>query len=167
VFDAALAELEALNEEYEQMRLALKALGERRNQARAAFDAIFTQRGTYVELQSGGDPVLIQQVALPVKNPSAKLPPLPAPYGLRTDLGEVAGQMTLRWDTVSGARSYLLEKSAVLPDGGREWSLTKVGPSLAKLTDLVVGTRYAFRVAAVGGAGGRSPWSPEVERVAG
>lgn len=167
VFDAALAELEALNEQYEQMRLELKALGEQRNQARAAFDAIFTQRGTYVELQSGGDPVLIQQVALPVKNPSLKLPPLAPPIGLRTDLNGVPGNISIRWETVAGARSYLLERSVVLPDGERNWSLMRVGPSQARLTDLVVGTRYAFRVAAVGGAGGRSPWSPEVERVAG
>ncbi|WP_176159298.1 fibronectin type III domain-containing protein [Prosthecobacter debontii] len=48
-----------------------------------------------------------------------------------------------------------------------DWVLIKVGGSNAKLEGLEVGTRYAFRVAAVGGTEGRSPWSLEVERVAG
>jgi hypothetical protein len=167
VFGAKLTELEAVNAEYEEKRLALKAVNERRSRIRDEFNAIFTQRGTYVELQSGGSAELIQEVALPVQSPSVKLPQLASPIGLRTDLNGTPGVMRVRWETVTGARSYLLEKSVVLPDGLRDWVLIKVGGSNAKLEGLEVGTRYAFRVAAVGGAEGRSPWSLEVERVAG
>lgn len=165
-FAAKLAELEAAQLEYEEMKSALKSLSGARDRIRAEFDAMFTQRGTYVELTSGGNSELIQDVALPVKSASTPLGLLQPPIGLRTDLNGSPGCMQVRWGTTTGARAYLLECSLVLPNGVRDWKLLKVGGSNCRLTDLIVGQAYAFRVAAVGGLNGRSEWSLEVQRTA-
>lgn len=167
VFDAKLAELEGVLAEMENHKVAGKALTERRDAVRAEFELLFAQRGTYVELTSGGDATVIASAGLPVRNPPTPTGILPYPGDLRVDLNGVTGEMLVRWMAVTGAKGYMLEMAEVINDQTGPFSLVYMGgKSSHRLMNMTVGKTYAFRVASAGGADGKSPWSPEVWRAA-
>ena len=94
---------------------------------------------------------------------------LPPPLGLRLKVTQVHGELQVRWNTVTGAKSYLLEFAEIPTSGGGDlpWVQARLGGKLSYLAQgLIPGRRYAFRVAAVGGSTGSSAWSPVVERMA-
>lgn len=134
---------------------------------RATAEAMIKTRATYVQLTSNGNTELILSTGFPVRSPNTPVGVLPAPLGLRVDLNGTIGKMILNWNAVPKARSYLVECAIAGGPGPLEWKLIEVGgkPTLT-LNDRVVGVTYIFRVAAVGGTGGRSDWSAEVTRTA-
>jgi hypothetical protein len=76
-------------------------------------------------------------------------------------------QLLIRWFTVPRARTYTLECAEIIDNEPLAWTQIHVGGKLSCLAkQLIPGHRYAFRLAALGGADGRSPWSPTVERMA-
>ena len=105
---------------------------------------------------------------------------LPPPLGLRLKVTQVHGELQVRWNTVTGAKSYLLEFAEIPTSGGGDlpwvqarlggnlpWVQARLGGKLSYLAQgLIPGRRSAFRVAAVGGSTGSSAWSPVVERMA-
>ena len=88
-----------------------------------------------------------------------------APPSLTATFGDHDGEIDLTWDTVRGARSYVVERS---PDPPTESSWTHAAVSTRSRTtieDLTSGTRYWFRVAAVT-ATGQSAWSNPAMKIA-
>ena len=80
------------------------------------------------------------------------------PTGLESTIGDHDGQLDLSWDPVSGARSYVIEQSSD-PPTTTGWTHAGVSTKSSTTVDgLRSGTRYWFRVAAVG-PGGQSGWS--------
>lgn len=78
--------------------------------------------------------------------------------------GQNPGTVTLRWQRVKGATTYLIQyaAAATLPSAfNREESVTRAKYAI---TALVSGVRYWFRVAALGAAG-PSPWTNAVSVV--
>ena len=74
---------------------------------------------------------------------------------------------TLTKQQCPGARTYILECAEIIDNEPLAWTQIHVGGKLSCLVkQLIPGHRYAFRLAALGGADGRSPWSPTVERMA-
>ena len=167
VFDSKLAELKQVVAELENQRLACLALTQRRDRLRAEFEGLFQQRGTYVQLTSSGSTQLIASAGLPVRSRNSRIGRLPHPLALRVELNGEEGLMLLRWEPVPGARAYLLEYAEVIDNVATGWTLKKVtGRTRQRLKGMLIGKTYAFRVAAVGGEDGSSPWSPEVWRTA-
>ena len=75
--------------------------------------------------------------------------------------------MVIRWDPVAGAKSYMLEVAEVVNNVAVGWRLMYVGGKFStRQSGMEVGKTYAFRVATVGGEGGRSAFCPEVWRAA-
>ena len=168
VFDAKLAEFEGILAQLENLRLMAKGLTEQRDVVRAQFEALFTQRGAYVELASGGDANIIQSAGLPVRNGRTPVGVLPFPGDLRVDLNDVEGEMIVRWMAVTSAKGYMLQMAEVKDGQTGEFSLIYTGGKFStRLTGMPLGKTLAFRVAAVGGVDGKSPWSPEVWRTVG
>jgi hypothetical protein len=167
IFDAALAAYEAKVSEIEIHHEAGKALTNDRDLLRAEFELLFNQRGSYVEMTSQGDASWIMSAALPVKNGRTPMGVLPYPLALTVDLGDVAGAMTIRWQSVSGAKTYMLEIAEVVDNVPVGWTLAYMGGKYSTRKEgMTVGKVYAFRVAAVGGEGGMSSFSPPVTRAA-
>ena len=82
------------------------------------------------------------------------------------ELNGTPGLMLLGWASVAGATSYNIQFS-LATTADRHWDLlTTSKVSKASLPGMIIGQLYAFRVAAVGGANGQSPWSAEVVRMA-
>jgi Fibronectin type III domain len=68
------------------------------------------------------------------------------------------GEMELTWDSVNGAKSYLVQFSTE-PGGAANWSLAMAcTKSKATIKNLESGKKYWFKVAALGSAG-QGPWS--------
>ena len=166
IFDGKLAELEAVLAELENHRVLGRNLTEQRNVLRAEFEQIFTLRGNYVELTSEGDADWIASAGLSVKNPPTPMGILPPPLGLRADWTQLSGQLLVRWDPMTAAKGgYLLEMAEVVNGVPVGWAIKYMGGKFSTLqTGLEGGKTYAFRVAAVGGEGGKSAFSPEVQR---
>jgi hypothetical protein len=127
------------------------------------FDQAMSQLALYVESVAGQDNELILSVGLDVRGPSA--PTSPQPPTLTVTVGDHDGELDLAWDTVRGARSYVVERS---PDPPAESTYTHAAVSTRSrvtIEGLTSGTRYWFRVAAVT-SNEQGPWSNPVARVA-
>lgn len=168
IFDAKLAEFEGILAQLDNLRLMAKGLTDQRDIVRVEFEALFGQRGTYVELASGGDANIILSAGLPVRNGRTPVGVLPFPGDLRVDLNGVEGEMVVRWTAVKNAKGYMLQMAEVKDGVAGEFSLAYTGGKFStRLTGMPLGKNLAFRVAAVGGEDGKSPWSPEVWRTVG
>jgi hypothetical protein len=155
---------EAINE-VELAKLAVTHAVASRNAIRQQLTDAFNQRASYVQDASNGHPSAILSAGLPLQKQRQPKGQLPWPTNFRINLGEVAGTMLLRWDSVPGNEGYLLRWS---PDQTpRQWvNLNRCGRPKQFLEELTIGYTYIFQVATAGGSGGQSAWSPEVQRTA-
>lgn len=120
--------------------------------ARTALETLLAQRGSYVELTSGGDEAKIESAGFNVRSASAPVGVLAAPGNLVSTAGDNEGDVDLSWNRLRGAGSYEAESMVNTPPGA--WQAVKtVTASRLAVTGLTPGTVYAFRVRAVGAAG--------------
>ncbi len=152
----------------------------------AILDNILSQLGNYVEATAnaaaaaGGDAqAIILSAGMDFKRPKNKAPLPLAPAGL-TGVSIVEGAIDLKWKSVKYARAYIIEISnditaggvisTTVPESGARafyvWSIndvcTKVKFTVSGLTS---GTKYAFRVYAIGTAGKGAASIPVVVKV--
>lgn len=125
-----------------------------------ALDWIITQLAGYVESASDGDKAKIESAGFTVRNPPVPIGALPAPTDLQVFASEHAGSADVSWKNVRGAKAYTIERAADAPH--LDWGV--IGNSTkrqASLNSMVSGTKYWFRVSAIGAAG-QSAWSDPV-----
>jgi hypothetical protein len=135
------------------------------NQKEEALDAALTQLAGYVESVSGGDEAKITSAGMDLRAAQTATGDLPAPEALDATPGRRDGEIELSWDRVDKARSYVVERSPDPPTAA-SWQHASISTkSQATVAALTSGTKYWFRVAAVGPSG-QSPWSHPVARVA-
>ena len=128
-------------------------------------DQKLTQLAGYVESVAGKDDTLITSVGMEIKA-ARSTPTLPsAPQALSATAGDHDGEILLSWKPVPNAKSYIIESSTD-PATVTSWEHAGVAASATKtISNLKSGTRFWFRVAAVG-AGGQSGWSEQATKVA-
>ncbi|MFL6336180.1 MAG: fibronectin type III domain-containing protein [Pyrinomonadaceae bacterium] len=126
---------------------------------------LMTQVGAYVESVAGADEALIMSAGLEMRSAATADSTAPAaPETLSATTGNHEGEVELSWDTVRGARSYVVERSTD-PQAG-PWTQAGVSPRSSLIIEgLESGKRYYFRVAAVT-LNGQSPWSNHAVKVA-
>jgi hypothetical protein len=128
--------------------------------ARTALEVATTKRGNYVENASNGVEATILSAGFDVRAPGAPIGDLPAPANLVATMGDLAGEVDLACDRVRGAASYIWHCRLYSAPNG-PWQQTKVSKkSSTTAVGLVSGTKYAFRVCAVG-TEGEGAWSDE------
>jgi hypothetical protein len=135
------------------------------NNAESKLDQVLTQLAGYVESVAGKDDTLITSIGMETKAlPST--PTLPnVPQGLTAATGDHDGVLFLSWKPVTNAKSYVIESSTD-PATLTSWEHAAIATSATKtITNLKSGTRFWFRVAAVG-AGGQSGWSEHATKTA-
>ena len=125
---------------------------------------MLTQLAAYVESVAGRDDALITSVGLETKA-SRSSPTLPGvPQALSATAGDHDGEIFLSWRPVANAKSYTVESSTD-PAAAASWTHAGIATSATRvIANLKSGTRYWFRVAAVG-AGGQSGWSEHATKV--
>lgn len=124
--------------------------------------------GRVGQTKSGGDPVKIGAIGLDVAtghSPSGGA--LPAPTNLTAEMGALPGQVFLACDVLTGAKLFIWQ---VCTDPMLEANWRQIGmdsKTKCTATGLISGTKYWFRVAALGtGTGNQSPWSDPVLKMA-
>lgn len=150
----------------EAAKQAQKAATAYKDEQRASLFLGLSQRGDYVQTASNGNAPVILTSGFDVKATPTPIGVLPPPLNLRVDLNGTIGKMIVSWNAVAKARGYVLE-CAEVTEAPPVWKLIEVGgkPTIT-LNGQTVGVTYLFRVAAVGGTGGRSDWSTQVSRTA-
>jgi phosphodiesterase/alkaline phosphatase D-like protein len=132
-----------------------------------ALDKIMSQLAGYVQSVAGDDDTKIHSAGMDTRSAAqgaATVEPT-LPQALTPTAGDHDGEVDLSWDTVSRAKSYIIEKSAD-PPTATSWQHAGVSPrSTFTVTGLTPGTRYWFRVAAVS-TGGQSGWSDPAMKIA-
>lgn len=162
------AALDGLTEASAQVQLARADVTTRivnQNNAESKLDQVLTQLAGYVESVAGKDDTLITSVGMQTKA-SPSTPSLPGvPQAVTASAGDHDGELFLSWKSVPNARSYIIESSTD-PATLTSWEHAGVATSATKtISNLKSGTRFWFRVAAVG-AGGQSGWSEHATKVA-
>jgi hypothetical protein len=127
-------------------------------------DQEITQVSGYIESASGGDEQAIIAAGLGIRS-AASSRDVTAPTGFSLTEGDHDAELKGHWDRVLGASSYVLERSAD-PPTDTSWVHEKVVTrSSTTISGLTRGTKYWFRVAAIG-ASGQSGWSTPVMKIA-
>jgi hypothetical protein len=162
------AALDALEEAFAQIqasRAKVTALTVTQDNAEAKLDQTLTQVAAYVESVAGRDDTLITSVGMELKS-SPSTTTLPSvPQALTAAAGDHDGELLLSWKSVPNAKSYVIESSTD-PATVTSWEHVGIATSATKIvTGLKSGTRFWFRIAAVG-AGGQSGWSEHATKVA-
>jgi len=136
------------------------------NQKEDTLDRVLTQLAAYVESVAGGNEQLILSAGMDMRAAAvAATDPPGQPQALTPTAGDHDAEIDLSWDNVSGAKSYVIDKSGD-PVTPTSWSHAGVSTrSNFTATGLTSGTRYWFRVAAVNN-NGQSGWSDPATKIA-
>ena len=162
---AAADALEAAANAAQAARLEAKRRTAARDVREDELTQLITQLGVHVESVAGGDESRIMSAGLEMRSDRTTDSSAPAaPETLTATTGNHEGEIELSWDTVRGARSYVVER-ATDPQAG-PWTQAGVSPRSSLIVEgLESGKRYHFRVAAVT-LNGQSPWSNQAVKVA-
>ncbi|HEX8492433.1 MAG TPA: fibronectin type III domain-containing protein [Pyrinomonadaceae bacterium] len=125
-----------------------------------------TRLAGYVESASGGRDDVILSAAMDVRAPSvvSNAPPS-APISATATTGDRDGEIDLSWNAVQGAQSYIVQVSPNPPTDTSWTQAAVVTASRCTISNLTSGSKYWFRVSAVG-AGGQSGWSDPTTKMA-
>jgi hypothetical protein len=152
--------------EAQTARLTAKEKTTIQNKKEAAMDLLLNQLAAYVESVAGSNEELILSAGMDTRAAAVAGTGTPGqPQALTPTAGDYDGQIDLSWDTVNGARSYVIQQSGD-PVTATSWSYggvsTKSSFTAAGLTS---GTRFWFRVAAIN-SNGQSGWSDPATKTA-
>jgi hypothetical protein len=164
--DAANQELQAVLNQIAQIKIALRSAMARRDAIRKTVEANYRAEASYVQSASNGNTNAIVSAGFLLRATPSPVGNLAAPVGLNLTLNGTIGVMYLTWAPVDKARSYMIQVSdaATLE---RDWKSLRISTATKqKVDNLEPGKTYAYRIAAIGGASGQSPWSAEVIRMA-
>lgn len=156
----ATNELETAAAETQEARQLAKTKTSAQGQKEDTLDKLMSQLSGYVESVAGDNEELVRRAGMDTRaaagGASSATPAVPP--ALSATRGDREGDIDCSWDTVAGARSYVIEISPD-PPTATSWAHAGVSTkSRSTISNLTPGTRYWFRVAAVGTAG-QSGWS--------
>lgn len=127
---------------------------------------MMAQLAAHVESVAGSDEAKIRSAGMDTKAAaSAPTEITEPPANLSATAGDRDGEIDLAWEAVSGAKSYVLERTSD-PANAASWTHTGVSTKSSQtINGLTSGTRYWFRVAAINGVG-QSGWSDPAVKIA-
>jgi len=126
---------------------------------------LLLQEAAYVQNITAGDKTKIESSGFSVGNPPAPIGPLPTPVELEIDSNTNPGTLALRWKGVRGADSYTVERALDTTTPLNWVVVASVTKPKALAEGLTSGSRYWFRVAAIGAAG-TSLWTDPISKFA-
>jgi len=112
----------------------------------------------YAEMVTGRDPVKLQSLALPLRNPRSTPAACVTVAGLATSVGNNEGEMAASWNRQGQADWYEIQVSTD-PNLATSWTpVVNVSEAKVRLTGLPSGQKRWMRVRAVNRQG-PAPWS--------
>jgi hypothetical protein len=129
-------------------------------------DGVISQIGGHVDSVAGNDEGKILSAGFDTRAAAtATSQPPPPPSSLDSTISDHDGELDASWDTVAGAKSYVIETSED-PPTPTSWKHGGVSTkSKFTIEGLQSGKRYWIRVAAVNSAG-QSGWSDPATKIA-
>lgn len=128
-----------------------------------AFDALADAAVT----STSGNAAKIEGLGMEPYTPGGA-PPVGLPgqvLNLSATTGDFDGQVDVAYDKVAGARSYEIQVTTTPLDASSYHHAATSLKSTATVSGLTSGTKYWFRVAAIGSAG-QGPWSDPAQKMA-
>jgi hypothetical protein len=137
------------------------------NAAELAWEEAFDALIDAAQASTKGDADKILSLGLTPFEPgrAPAVGPMPTVANLNATTGDFAGTVDLTWDKVPGARTYNIQLTTTPNDDASFKLVSASVRSSYTVTGLTSGTKYWFRVAAVGTAG-PGPWSDPAEKMA-
>ncbi|MBI3509601.1 MAG: fibronectin type III domain-containing protein [Bacteroidetes bacterium] len=128
-------------------------------------DLLFSQLGGYVQTMSNGNTTIINSAGFDIAITHAHIGEMPKPQNVNATTGDNPGEVDLHWDRIAGCKIYEMEYTSD-PAGLTGWlrAGTTTKSSFA-VQNLNSGTKFLFRIAAVG-TKGQGPWSDSVTKIA-
>ena len=164
--DSDNQDMKSLMAELARAKTLVCTVAARLKAKRKIVEANFRAEASYVQSASNGNTNAIISAGFLVRATPAPVGDLPAPVKLNLTLNGDIGFMQLGWEAVGKARSYNIQISEA-GTMARDWKPFRTTSSTKQsISGLEPGKTYAFRIAAVGGASGQSPWSREAWRMA-
>jgi hypothetical protein len=163
--NTATASLQTAHDEAQAARQESKNKTAVQNQMEDELDDVLTRLAGYVSSVSGNDAALVTSAGMNFEQPKTPSGPIGTPQSFAATTGDSDGEIDLGWNSVDGAQSYVVEQSLQGPPSGAWTPVKTTTKSSHTVTGLTSGTRYWFRVAAVG-ASGQSGWSDISTRIA-
>ncbi|MFL6334049.1 MAG: fibronectin type III domain-containing protein [Pyrinomonadaceae bacterium] len=162
---AAINELETASNAAQAARREARHRTAEQGASENSLHQLVTQLVAHVESVAGADEAKIMSAGLEMRSAATADSTAPAaPETLSATTGNHEGEIELSWDTVRGARSYVVERTTDPQTG--PWTQAGVSPRSSLIIEgLESGKRYYFRVAAVT-LNGQSPWSNHAVKVA-
>ena len=145
-----------------ELQRHLAIVGEELAALRVELMHLLNQLGQYVDNASGGNAALIRSAGMDVRAERVRITDIERPGDLTASVGDNDGEVALAWDRVRGAKSYELQASEDAASWQHAGISTRSKSSIASLTS---GTKYWFRVRAIG-SNAESPWSDPATSVA-
>jgi hypothetical protein len=129
-------------------------------------DGLMSQLAAHVDNVAGGDEAKILSAGLDTRAAATSTTePPPPPSALDSTIGDREGELDASWDTVAGAKSYVIETSED-PPTPTSWKHSGVSTkSRFTIAGLQSGKRHWIRVAAINSAG-QSGWSDPATKIA-
>ncbi len=128
-------------------------------------DLVMGQITAHVDSVAGGDESKILSAGLDTRAAATSTTEPPPPSALDTTIGDREGELDASWDTVAGAKSYVIETSEDPPQPAA-WKHAGVSTkSRFTIKGLPSGKRCWIRVAAINSAG-QSGWSDPATKIA-
>lgn len=124
-------------------------------------DEMLINIANYVEYHAKGNAEIIKSTGLELKGRNNPLGKLPAPEQCRVRHTDKPGELLVKSKPVYGAKAYLIQITET-PENYHSWRIIE-GSTRARfiVKNLKSGTKYYFRIAAIGGSG-MSAWSDYV-----
>ena len=161
--NTSAGDLSTKNGQYLAVTQGKLQLRTERDALRDTLEATLAALAAGVESVTGGDPAAIQSAGFDLRGPKAPVVPVAAPQNVLSFMGEMEGTIGTEWDPVNGAHSYVVE-CAQTPAG--PWNQVGITTrSDYEAGGLTTGSKYWFRVRAVGAAG-PGPWSDPTVKMA-
>jgi hypothetical protein len=157
-----------LETKYNEVQIARQTAQQKTAEMNASeleLDSKLTHLATYVENKAKGNVIVIKSAGMDVRADSVPVG-LPAKTEILylTEAGH-NGELKLKWSKVRGAKSYNIEIS----DNSKKspaWTVfDTTTKTKAVIRNLTSGTRYCFRVQAIGAAG-KGPYSEPITKFA-
>ena len=134
--------------------------------AENAADRVITKFAKFAENKTDGDPARLQGLGFAIRAATTTpIGQLTQPQNLVILVGDNDGELDPDWDSVKGTKTYEVQSSHD-PITPTSWTgAAMVTKSKATVSGLATGTKYWFRVRAIGSAG-PGPWSDPATKVA-
>lgn len=158
-------ELETAHGDVQTARQTAVTMTSIMHEKEAALEGLLRQLAGYIESVAGDDESKILSAGISVRTATPAVQTVATPLALAATEGDHDGEIDLSWDTVKGAKSYVIDRSPD-PPTATSWVHEAVSSkSSATINGLSSGTRYWFRVGTVMSSG-QSGWSDPATKIA-